>query len=124
MAIVRFGMQPTKYRNRPTEEEGIRFDSMAEARRYRELKLLQAHGAIRNLELQPEYALVVQGIDGKPVKVAKYRADFRYERKHPKEAAWAVIVEDVKGYETAVFRLKAKLVKALHGVTIELVRGR
>jgi hypothetical protein len=88
---------------------------MAEANRYKELKLLQAHGSIRNLELQPSFPIVVNG-----VKVGKYLADFRYEREDAR--GWVSVTEDVKGMETAVFRLKAKLVKALYGLTIELVR--
>ena len=115
--LVSFGTTPTKYRNKRTVADGITFVSMAEANRYRELKLLQAHGAIRNLELQPVFPLIVAG-----AKVGKYSADFRYERAD--KGAWVSVTEDVKGFETAVFRLKAKLVMALYGVRIELVRGR
>lgn len=115
--VISFGTTPSKYRAVPTEVDGIRFASKAEASRYRELKLLLAHGRIRNLELQPVYPLVING-----VKVGKYLADFRYERFE--KGAWVSVTEDVKGYDTALFRIKAKLVKALHGVEIALVRGR
>ena len=115
MTTIRFGMQPTKYKSVRTVVDGITFASMAEANRYKELKLLQAHGSIRNLELQPSFPIVVNG-----VKVGKYLADFRYEREDAR--GWVSVTEDVKGMETAVFRLKAKLVKALYGLTIELVR--
>ena len=116
--LISFGTTPTKYRNKPTQVDGITFASLAEANRYRQLKLLRAHGAIRNLELQPIFPIVVNG-----AKVGKYSADFRYERAG-KGGAWTTVTEDVKGFETAVFRLKAKLVLALYGVRIELVRGR
>jgi hypothetical protein len=41
----------TKYHAIPTEIDGIRFDSKAEARRYGELMLLEMGGVIRELEL-------------------------------------------------------------------------
>lgn len=113
--LVSFGTTPSKYRAVPTEIDGIRFASKAEARRYTELKLLLAHGGIRNLELQPAYAIVVNG-----VRVGKYLADFRYEIREA--GGWRQVVEDVKGVETALYRLKAKLVRALYGVEIVLVR--
>lgn len=34
-------MKPSKYRNQPTEINGIRFASKKEARRYQDLKLLE-----------------------------------------------------------------------------------
>lgn len=41
-----------KYGNRKIEVNGITFDSVKEANRYRELLLLEKAGAIQNLELQ------------------------------------------------------------------------
>ena len=41
-----------KYSARPTEVDGIRFDSKAEARRYTELRTLEKAGEISHLELQ------------------------------------------------------------------------
>jgi hypothetical protein len=43
--------QRPKYGNRKTEIDGYLFDSQAEARRYKELKLMQAAGEIDTLEL-------------------------------------------------------------------------
>jgi hypothetical protein len=34
------------------------------------------------------------------------------------------IVEDYKGVETAVFRLKKKLMLAVHGIDIKIVKGK
>lgn len=113
--LVSFGTRPSKYRAIRTTVDGVTFASKAEAARYSELKLLIAHGSVRNLELQPAYAIVVNG-----VRVGKYLADFRYEIREAND--WRQVVEDVKGVETALYRLKAKLVRALYGVEIVLVR--
>lgn len=99
----------SKYGAAPTVIDGFRFASKAEARRYSELLLLQRAGEISELELQPPFPLVVNG-----VKVATYIADFRYRCKYTDP----LIVEDVKGMSTPVYRLKKKLVLALHGVEI------
>lgn len=100
--------RPHKYSARKTVVDNIAFASRAEARRYQELKLLEHAGYIKNLESQPCYDLVING-----VKVGKYVADFRYVQDG------RTVVEDVKGMKTAVYRLKAKMVKAIHGVTVK-----
>lgn len=100
---------------KPTFIDGIRFASMAEARRYSTLKLLLQAGEISNLELQPKFPFVIHGI-----KCGFYKGDFKYVDK-----SGAVIVEDVKSSFTAklpVYRLKKKLVQALHGVEIREVQ--
>jgi hypothetical protein len=101
----------SKYHNCKTVYNGICFDSRKEASRYQELLLLRRAGEIHHLELQPRYDLVVNGH-----KLGFYRADFRYEE----VASGKVITEDVKSpaTRTAVYKLKKKLVKALHGVEI------
>jgi hypothetical protein len=102
-------VKSSKYHNKPTEQNGIQFDSCKEANRYQELLLLEKAGLVRNLELQPRYDLVVNGC-----KVGYYKGDFRYED----VATGKSITEDVKGVRTAVYMLKKKLVKALYGVDI------
>jgi hypothetical protein len=91
-----------------TEVNGHVFPSKKEATRYMELFLLQKAGEIKDLELQPKFAIVVNGF-----KVCTYIADFRYRNRYGD-----VIVEDVKGFRTPVYSLKAKLMKAVHGITI------
>lgn len=93
-----------KYRAKPTTVDGIRFASQKEARRYRELRLLECAGKISDLELQVKYALV---------DVIKYVADFRYKENGE------TVVEDVKGYKTPIYRRKAKLMKKQHGIEIK-----
>ncbi len=79
-----------KYKNVPTEVDGIRFASKKEARRYGELKLLEKAGEIRDLKLQPRYPL---STDMK--RLGYYVADFCYCMK-----SGAVVVEDVKSPAT------------------------
>lgn len=69
------------------------------------LKLMEQQGEIRDLVLQPKF-LLQEGFrdrDGKWHRAIHYIADFRYV-----EDNW-VIVEEVKGRMTAVFRIKKKL---------------
>ena len=95
----------SKYGNVPTTVDGIRFASRAEARRYGELKLLRRAGKIDWLECQPRYPMEVNG-----VKVCDYVGDFVYLY----NVAKTFVCEDVKGVETAVFKIKAKLFRALY----------
>jgi|TARA_R110002020_G_scaffold358082_2_gene570362 hypothetical protein len=78
-----------KYRNIPTEVDGIRFASKKEANRYSELKLLVLAGRISKLEIHPQIALMVNGM-----KIGKYTADFRYRENGES------VLEDVKSKAT------------------------
>lgn len=120
-----------KYGNRKTTVDGIVFDSMHEARRYRELSLLQRAGEISELELQKEFELIPaqyetfprygkkgQRIkDGKKCieKPVKYKADFVYKENG------AEIVEDAKGVKTKDYIIKRKLMLYVHGIKIKEV---
>ena len=99
-----------KYRAVRTEVDGIRFDSKKEARRYKELMLLYNANAIEDLVLQPKFRCEING-----KLICNYSADFSYRDKG------GIVVEDVKSPITAkqpVYRIKKKLVEALHGVVI------
>lgn len=98
----------SKYKSRKVEVDGITFHSAKEAKRYGELKLLEKAGEIRELVLQPRFPLDVAG-----VKVATYVADFKYLERD-EDDLWQLVVEDVKGFRTPVYRLKAKLFSALY----------
>ena len=95
-----------KYNAHPVEIDGYVFASGKEGRRYLQLKAMQQAGEIFGLELQPEFELLpaFRDITGKKHRAIKYRADFKY-----RDITKAVIVEDSKGYETAVFKIKRKL---------------
>ena len=100
-------MKRNKYRAVPTIVDGLRFHSKGEAARWQELKLLERAGVIIELDRQVPYSLCVNGVD-----ICTYTADFAYFEKEER------IVEDFKGFRTAEYRLKAKLMKALLGITI------
>lgn len=105
-----------KYGAKPTTVDGIRFASMAEARRYSELKLLEKAGEIEDLQLQPRYPLYAFSRNEKAeVKIGEYRADFQYQFvKEPTKG----VIEDVKGMKTELYRWKKKHFEAQYGITI------
>lgn len=96
-----------KYNARKVTLDNHRFDSKAEAARYRELKLLLRQRLISHLELQPEYILIEPYVNGagKKIRGMKYRADFRYIDMKTGET----VIEDVKGRKTEVYKIKKKL---------------
>ena len=98
----------SKYRNVPTVIDGLRFSSKAEAARYSELKLLQAANQVRWFIRQPRFDLG-NGI--------VYVADFLvlWNADETTFSDTRVTVEDVKGVETDVFKLKRKLFEAQYG---------
>lgn len=113
----------SKYRAKAEWVDGRRFASQREAIRYKQLRLLERCGDIRDLECQPVFYLhVVKLYKGAPwpielATVGKYIADFQYLDKRSGE----IVVEDAKGFKTETYRLKKKLVEAIHGITISEV---
>lgn len=95
----------------PTTIDNIRFPSKREAERYARLKLRERIGEISRLELQPVYKITVDGV---PICTA--RMDFRYID-HTRNC---VVVEDAKGRDNPLSRLKRKLVEAIYKVKVEL----
>lgn len=104
----------TKYHAIPTYVDGIQFASRMEARRYQELRLLESAGAIEKLMLQRRHSIVVNG-----VKVCDYVSDFEY--RDVSTGRW--VVEDVKGKATPVYKLKAKLMRAVHNIDVQEVQA-
>jgi hypothetical protein len=102
-------MADNKYGNNVTEVDGYVFASKAEATRYSELKLLARAGVITDLTLHPVWDLTVNGM-----LVAKYIGDFVYTD----VKTGTLTIEDVKGVRTPVYKLKKKLMLAIHGLTI------
>lgn len=93
-----------KYNAKPLEFEGFRFDSKKELKRYLELKMLEKAGKIKDLQLQPVF-LLQEGFKRKIThRAITYRADFEYIDEKGNR-----VVEDVKGVETPVFKIKKKL---------------
>ena len=100
-----------KFRNRKVEHWGIKFDSVGEAARYRELLLMIHAGVISGIELKPRFDLVVNGLT-----ICQYEADFSYFDREKRQR----VVEDFKSEPTMTrtYRIKKKLMKALHGIDI------
>ncbi len=109
------GARRSKFGAIRTEVDGIVFASKAESRRYAELKLLEKAGEVFGLVLQPSWGIYANERTLKPI--AHYVADFSYTDKSGK-----LVVEDVKGVKTPVYRLKKKLVEAQHGIKILEIR--
>ena len=110
-----------KYGAKRTEVDGIKFASLREARRYQDLKTMERAGIITDLVCQPAFPFI---IDERPVLIrskgypngrkAKYIADFSYLENGCR------VVEDSKGMDTPVSRLKRALVEAIYGVEVRL----
>lgn len=106
-------MKKNKYSAIKVKEDGYIFDSKAEHRRYKELLILQRAGEIKDLELQPKYECVING-----KKIANVILDFRYFDNGKN----MTVIQDVKGFDTTVSRLKRKLVEAIYNITVEIIK--
>ena len=98
----------SKYKAVKETVDGILFDSKKEARRWSELKLLSRAGEIYSLARQIPFEIAING-----KKVFVYKADFSYRDKNN-----ALIIEDVKGFKTPVYRLKKRCVEAAYNLQI------
>lgn len=120
-----------KYHAKSCIINGMSFDSKKEAKRYRELLLLEKAGVIHNLQRQVKYEIIPAqyrvykryGKNGRTLKDGKkllehnciYIADFVYEMDGN------TIVEDAKGVRTADYIIKRKLMLYVHGIGIKEV---
>lgn len=107
----------SKYHSKKAVVDGAKFDSRKEARRYKELLLLERAGAIQGLERQVRFELIPsQRYDGKVVeRPVHYIADFTYTENGN------LVVEDVKGMKTKDYIIKRKLLLYLCGIRIREV---
>lgn len=122
-----------KYGNRKVAVDGIAFDSIREARRYKQLKLLLLAGEIIGLQMQVPFELVPaqfeetgevyskgprkgQPKQGKCIeKSVVYVADFVYFENGKR------VVEDTKGVRTPEYIIKRKLMLHKYGIRIREV---
>ena len=121
-----------KYKNHIITVDGIKFDSVKESNRYRELKHLENSGEITGLQLQVKYLLIPSQFGRVPderrpggtkrvclEREVAYFADFVYRDK-----AGNLVVEDVKGYRDpasaayAKFVIKRKLMLERYGIRV------
>lgn len=105
----------TKYHSRKTTLDGMEFDSLREANRYAELKLLQRVGEISDLRTQVKYTLIPaqKKPSGGTERACTYTADFAYRDKTGRE-----IVEDAKGVRTQQYTIRRKLMLWVHGIEV------
>lgn len=104
----------SKYGNRMTCADGIKFDSKKESLRYLELKMLERAGIISNLRLQVPYVICPSVIlNGRKQRPVIYKADFVYVGENGQE-----IVEDAKGCRLPMYVLKRKLMKHVYGIEV------
>lgn len=96
--IVQLKMKKSKYLNIRTEIDGIKFASKAEAKRYQELKLMLNANNIKSFIMQTPW-LLPGGV--------KYISDFLVFHNDG-----TIVVEDVKGVKTDVYKLKKRLFEA------------
>lgn len=117
----------SKYGSRKITVDGIVFDSVKEARRYKELKLLLAAGKISDLRLQVPFELVPAQFEytgevytrgkrkGEPKRgkciehAVVYKADFVYAE------SGRLFAEDAKGMRTKDYIIKRKLFRMIYG---------
>ena len=110
-----------KFYNNPTDLDGMRFDSKAEAQRWLHLRMLEKAGEITDLRTQVRFNLLpAQEVGGHKEKPVDYICDFVYVR------AGMTIHEDVKSgpTKTKEFILKRKMMLFFHGIkVIEVMAG-
>jgi len=102
----------SKYGAIKTKVDGVLFASKREAARYSLLKLREKAGEISGLRTQPTYDITLNGIF-----ICKVKLDFWYFDKTIRQQ----VIEDSKGMDNPMSRLKRKLVQAKTGIKVELV---
>lgn len=135
-SLNRRGRSKSKYRNERTETDGYQFASKKEAKFYVELRLRERAGDVKNIRIQPRYALYALTLDGADLHncnagcvsqrrqlVADYVADFEFEESDRGYGGitWSRVVVDVKGLRTAIYKLKKRLFEAQYGIKIREV---
>jgi len=107
-----------KYHAKQTIVDGITFASNRESVRYIELRNMKLVGMIKSLSLQPEFILQegYRRKDGKKIRAIKYIADFKVEYMDGH-----IEIEDSKGMETNVFKIKRKILEAKYDLILKIV---
>ena len=110
--------------------DGIEFHSVKEAKRWRELLLMEKSGAITELKRQVAFTVIPaqretieryspktgKRLKDKEVIVERecaYIADFTYKQDGK------LVVEDTKGYKTPEYKIKRKLLLLVYGIRIK-----
>jgi len=93
-----------KFKAKPCQQDGFKFASKKELKRYNELKILQQTGEVRFFQRQTPWHL--------PGGV-KYVLDFQVKWANGDDT-----YEDVKGYKTPLYLTKKKIVEAIYPIRI------
>ena len=115
-----------KYKNQKIEVNGITFDSRKEYYRWCELCQLERVGKITDLQRQVKFVLIPTQYEPSTVNTngtvkrgkmiereCSYIADFVYTQHGER------VVEDAKGFKTAEYKIKRKLMLHVHGIRIK-----
>ena len=112
-----------KFNAKKVTIKGETFDSLAEARRWRELTWLERGGVIKGLTRQVKYVLTPKQYDENHkliLRESTYIADFVYQENGQ------LVVEDVKGYKKGpaynVYAIKRKLMLQVFGIRVREVQ--
>jgi hypothetical protein len=108
------GPVKNKFGNKKVVVDNIGFDSKREAARYNELKLMRNAELISSIDVHPVYPIYI-----KDMKVCDVVLDFAYTIFKDS----VPVHEDVKspGTNTALSKLKRKMVEAYYGFKVTLV---
>lgn len=104
----KLALQPAKKSKFGNVRTGA-FDSQKEAARFRDLEILERAGVITDLKHHVSYPLHIHG-----ELICHYEADFVYFDLQKD----LQVVEDAKGFRTDVYKIKKKLMLAVHGIDI------
>jgi len=108
----------SKYKSKKTEYNGVLYDSKKEANRAKQLDFALKNGLITNLKRQVKYTWIETHTleKGNSLEVETkrtYIADFIYINDIGIE-----VIEDVKGFKTAEYKKKKKIVEHLFKIKI------
>lgn len=96
-----------KYNSRRVEIDGFKFHSIAEGEYYKKLVLRKKAGEIKTFFMQVPIYLG---------KANRYIVDFMVIENDGRAS-----YDDVKGYETALFKLKRNIIEEVHGIKINVI---
>lgn len=106
-----------KYHNQPQQIGNESYRSKREAKRHQDLLRLQKAGYITGLTREVPFVLAPGvKIDGekRARPAVRYVADFVFTDMR----TCKVVVEDAKGVQTPLYRLKKHLMKTVHGIDV------
>lgn len=119
---IRLGRKRNKYKNTKVVINGVKYDSKFEASELLKLKKYQEYGLIKDLIFKPKYEFIV---NGEPIKyVGKKRSNkltYTADAKYYDNKLRQTVVVDIKGFETAVFKIKRALMKSINGIEVQLI---